>query len=871
MVRKPKSDRHRGNGDRSPINISFNQDHSTGETSKKLTSTHQKDLQASGLTIEQMKVTGHLSADKTTAEKIVGYKLPGLVFSYCDPFGKHYLKKDGRPFYHLKPDRGNLKADDNPKYLSPKGEGCRPYFSRLYPNWEKAIRSPNIELWETEGEKKGDCGCAHGLAVLAFAGVNSWVDKRDRNSGKELSESRVLPELAVIQWRNRKVYQCFDSDIIEKQPVQAALAERAAVLKAAGAFPYLVLLPTEIDGAKNGLDDFIVRHGVEALKILAKHAQPTPLGSSNIKTEEGDKEPVYLLNLKEPEILYKAVMAWAVLKESWAFRPGNGWTEWQGTHWQPKTDEEFEAVLNQFMDAQNWCNRSTGHITSIIRELRSRLLVRNERWNPYGKIAFNNGTLDFNSGEFTPAHHQGDHITQLRPYNFSPTAKCLTWLRFLNEAMSGNKELIELIRAIFRYAVLPRPQNRKAEIEKSFDFFGPKGTGKGTTLDVLSHLVGSENIASIGQDTFKTATGLGQLVDKLLAVDYDASGFLSNVGVYNRVVSNEPVEVKKLYQDSYTTRLNVVVVRAYNEMIDVPSGSEGLDRRLTIIPFKDKPTQINTKLAEELEAELPGIFTWCYSMLDAEMKDRILSAGSIEAVAAAGLERFEANNPEFLFLCEAFPNGKESIKAGEVFRLYQEWCQNNGHRSKSQVKLSGIIQTLGCQRSKGKICGNYYYSIPKMANFDISLHLGTVSRQTEDSDRDSLKPVLESDRDSWRRLKQKSSKDLEEAKTEAELEGANEEDKSFTFQPCPTVPIELPGLVSPFLEASPIISIVSPKSRLKVGDRVRYKGKQFAHLLQDLELTIYKIKNHQASCQKPDKYYTTWINLEDLRSVGSDT
>jgi hypothetical protein len=118
-----------------------------------LTPKHQADLASSGLTPRQMDIAGHFSADQDTAKELVGCAISGLILNYCDPFGKPYLKKEGQRFYRIKPDWGDLKTDDSPKYLSPKGEGCRPYFSRLYPNnssdilgGDNAIRAKLVEI-----------------------------------------------------------------------------------------------------------------------------------------------------------------------------------------------------------------------------------------------------------------------------------------------------------------------------------------------------------------------------------------------------------------------------------------------------------------------------------------------------------------------------------------------------------------------------------------------------------------------------------------------------------------------------------------------------------------------------------------------------
>lgn len=421
--------------------------------------------------------------------------------------------------------------------------------------------------------------------------------------------------------------------------MQSALARRAYTLTQSGAYPYLVLLPNEVDGSKNGLDDFVVRHGIEALRVLARTAQLTPFKLED-EQNGGEKKKKAVLELEEPDSHYKTLMAWAVMKETWVFRPSIGWYEWRLTHWKLKTLEEFEEILTRFMDAQCWEKRSSTLMSSVVRELRSRLLVREEFWSPDNKLAFLNGTLHLDTQEFQSKHDPFERLTKVRPYNFSEFTKtldwhkvCPNWLRYLNEATGGDHQIQDLLQAWLKYAILPRPKDRKAEIEKSLDLFGSKGTGKGTSLEVLIQLVGAENVGPASPDTFKTAVGLGQLIDKDLAVDTDCSGFLVNIGAYNKVVSNEPVEVKKLYKDSYVTRLGVTVVRAYNAFIPVPDGSEGLDRRLTVIPFQNAPKSVDIDLAEKLRAELSGIFAWVWQVSILEMKRRILSAGKIEAVA----------------------------------------------------------------------------------------------------------------------------------------------------------------------------------------------------------------------------------------------
>ncbi|MBD2124755.1 phage/plasmid primase, P4 family [Trichocoleus sp. FACHB-262] len=750
---------------------------------QRLAEHHYQDLRSSGLSDSQIAQTGHRSVDKATAKQLVGIDQPGLLFLYRDIHGNLIKRSDGKPFLRLKPDYLGGRPEGAPKYLSPKNQGNRPYFSQLLENWPGVAKSPKHDLDETEGEKKADALCSHGIAAIGYSGVWGWLDKEPRLVEQvqepaqlledpfdptdlqhlyKLEESRPLPELQDLVWPNRRVNQAFDSDWRFNNAVKAALFHRARDLYRRGARPHLVDLPNEVDGAKNGVDDFIVRHGPEAYRVLRANARP-----SLVPKGKGQSRRL-CLNIGEPTSHIKALMAWSVLKERWAYRPALGWYEWQGNRWQPQCKNCFEAELMQFMDAQGWQDYSNGQLNSLVRELTSRLIVK--VWCPETKLAFSNGTLDLVSGEFTDKHEPLDRLTSVLPYAFDPHAHCSIWLAFLQEATGDDREVIKLLQAWLKYAILPVPQDRKSGIEKSLDLFGAKGTGKGTFLDILGALVGDENVGPASPETFKSAQGLAALVDKTLAIDHDSSGFLENVGVYNKVVSNEPVEVRKLYRDSTTIRLGVKVVRSYNQFLPVPDGSEGLDRRLTVVQFKNKPQHRDEDLSEKLRNELPGIFAWAWELNVEAMKRRILWSGSIESVARASIERFEANNPVFLFLCEKFPKGKAEIQAIELFTSWSDWARNRGHTVGSQNRLSAALKALNCQKSP-KTNGVYFWNIPDMSQFDVSCHLGTLPTVVEDNLRDNLRdtsnPELESNRDTWGHLERQSNLEEEETRQQA--------------------------------------------------------------------------------------------------------
>lgn len=757
---------------------------------------HYQELKASGLTDEAIISTGHYTQSKVS-EKL-GIKHTGMVFNYLNPVtGKAYDNSKGKPWIRIKPDDWETTQwnddDEPPKYLSQSGEGNRPYFSSCISvnDWRKIIKSSRYPLIITEGEKKSDCACSNGHPTIGLAGVYGWVDSCPREGEAELEDSRPIPELNIINWKNRTVVLAFDSDVIHKIPVRIALFDLAKWLKEQGAEPYICLIPTELDSSKNGIDDFVVRHGKEAFNMLKKFAFPALV--------TGGKAPS--LNLpSDPALPVKVAMCWAVLKDSWAYRPGMGWYRWNQKYWQSRDNgkgTQFDDDLIRFMNEQGWQKQEGKDLNSLVRHLKAKLLI--EQWNPQHLIAFTNGTLNTQTGEFFKEHKLSDYLTSQLPYDFDVSAQCPNWVEFLKSAL-GDKEAVELLQAFIKWILTPKQQDRPAEIEKCLDLIGQPGTGKGTVLDVIQGLVGNDNCASIERGIFEGGAKLASLVDKKVSIDFDASGFIENLGLFAKIVSNEPVQIKRLYNDVYSGRLNTVIVRAYNRFLEVPSGSECLDRRIIAMHFNNVPDSPDPELKGKLRTELPGIFQWAWQLSASECKRRLLWAGSVGNVAEASIKRFEANNPEFTFLSETYPDGAEGLKLRELYRNYKEWCTDCGLKPTRERKFFETIQLLGAELN-GKTMGYKTYTIPTMKDFDVIRHLRLIPKQGDSREKrisldDSQKPYTESDREIGRKNEVKLFKiDQEEATTVQATD------------PLPTEPPE-----PRFKVGDPIISTVTSRS-----------------------------------------------------------
>lgn len=676
------------------------------------------------------------TTNKSQAKRLIGYSFEGLIIPYLDPTGEPYKCSNGKPFYRIRPDWGDAPdADEKPKYLSPKGQGNRPYFAPTYKDWAKALRFKQIPIHITESEFKAASLGAAGYAAIGLCGVHGFVDKTTRVDDSEsipaqlledgeyefsqpekLEVSQILPELQFINniniWAGRKVYISFDSDIVHKWQVKNALFKLAEWLESKGAEPLIVLLPTELNGDKNGVDDLIYRHGKEAYETLLYWGEPAIIHQKKRK----------VVNIQtDPKLVIKADLLRSVLKERWRNRYGVGWHYWTGTHWQLQdkgSGYDIGADIHEFMRQNGWTLQGQNDKGNLLDHMYHKLASRD--WNPIDKIAFANGTLNVETGEFTTQHRREDCITYCLPYRYDPIARCIEWERFIKEALNGDDSAVQLVQAFFRWALAPKPKE-KYDLEVCWDLYGVPGTGKGTVIDILKQVVGEENTGWFSTKTFNNDNALSALMDKPVSICPDDSGHLDDPGKFNRIISNEPVQVKRLYKDSFSTTLNTFLVRAYNKFITTTSGAQGLDRRIVAMAFSNIPKAVDPDLGKKLSAELPGIFNWAMSISLTEAKRRIRWSGNVEAVRQASTERFLFNNPAYEFLLEFFPNGGEG-KIRDLHRSYAEWSKDKGEQPLSEKVFKTQVLNFGVVKLP-KINGIELYSIPALKRDNVVSHL----------------------------------------------------------------------------------------------------------------------------------------------------
>ena len=288
-----------------------------------------------------------------------------------------------------------------------------------------------------------------------------------------------------------------------------------------------------------------------------------------------------------------------------------------------------------------------------------------------------------------PLPHTPDLFTTFRlPYDYDPNATCPRFEHFL-DGVQPNPENRERVLMLAGLLLTPDTSYNTA-----FFLFGPAGTGKSVLLNVLTGLVGIENVCSVPLGDFSSRFSKWPLTEKLANIVSDMpampeSGRCADVeGVFKRVTEGGEIQIEHKGVDVCVAKVTARCVFATNTMPYFADRSGAVRDRLSIIPFTQvfrNTAQQNPHLTEELLEELPGILL---KALQGLVKLRELTASTevktfpqCEEGRLILDEHMADCDHEVAFLREeteaASPN--EYLVALSLYKDYSDWAKDRGY------------------------------------------------------------------------------------------------------------------------------------------------------------------------------------------------
>jgi putative DNA primase/helicase len=398
------------------------------------------------------------------------------------------------------------------------------------------------------------------------------------------------------------------------------------------------------------------------------------------------------------------------------------WIVWTGNHW--RMDDGFlihdkglrmiRGIYDELLKTADYRDRLEIEKCAMQAEAvrRRKAFVEAASWIPELNITANdvdkdpwlfnveNGTVELRSGEFRE-HRQEDMITRIARVSYDERADCPVWKRFVREIMNYDTELISFLQTAAGWALTGDTSE-----QTMFILFGSGANGKSTFLNTLMRLLGDYAVAT-PTETFMKRNGeqisndIARLRGTRLVTTTEAEqGKRLSEPLIKQITGNDALTARFLYGEFFDFIPTFKVFMATNHKPLIKGTDYGIWRRIKLIPFTTTitPEKQDKRLEEKLLGEGPGILNWLI-----EGARRWCEKGlHAPAVIRSATEEYR-NEMDVLgnFIKECCVQGPEvSVRARELFRAYQEWCEENNEHACSERFLSLRLKELGLERSR---------------------------------------------------------------------------------------------------------------------------------------------------------------------------
>ena len=304
---------------------------------------------------------------------------------------------------------------------------------------------------------------------------------------------------------------------------------------------------------------------------------------------------------------------------------------------------------------------ATSHSRSVFQETHPRY------------IPLRNGVYDFETKTLLP-HSPHYHFTYQFPIQYDSNATCPKTEAFFDQVLSPQQRLIieEWIGFYFW---------RNYMFKKAIIFVGSGDTGKTTLLEVITHLLGRENISSISLqkmtgDKFSAAhlyEKHGNLVDELSARD------VTDTGAFKMATGGGSVTGEYKFGNQFNFHNFSKFTFACNRIPDVgDTNDEAYFNRWMVVRFENTITDIIPNFIETLrtEEERSGLFNLAMRGLQRLLDQKRFSY--VNSAEDTKLEMMRSGSSIAMFASDMLERSDGSeIGKDEMYEAYVSYCQKN--------------------------------------------------------------------------------------------------------------------------------------------------------------------------------------------------
>lgn len=359
------------------------------------------------------------------------------------------------------------------------------------------------------------------------------------------------------------------------------------------------------------------------------------------------------------------------------------------------------------------------------------LAVSGQEWdrNPW-LLGCSNGVLNLETGIFRDGLPEDFIKTASSVEWHGLNAPCPQWLKFLDEILCGDKELLKYVQRVCGYIL-----TGDVKEQVFFVLWGTHGrNGKGLLAEKLQKILGNLSIpieaeTLMLQNQSRSAGSASPDIEKfcgrrLAVASEPAANRRLDEAKVKRLTGSDELTGRKLYENEKKFFPSHKILLLTNHLPRVDADSTALWERIHPIEFPLHYTLTPTEqfhrlrdndLPKKLDAELSGILAWMLHGCLAWQKEGLNPPAAVKST----LQKYRKNEDTFSeFLsdcCQIGPHCKASAKA--LWEAYEKWNSETGYYA---LRGKAFREKLESRFKKHRQeSGNYYLGVgllegPKM-------------------------------------------------------------------------------------------------------------------------------------------------------------
>ena len=279
---------------------------------------------------------------------------------------------------------------------------------------------------------------------------------------------------------------------------------------------------------------------------------------------------------------------------------------------------------------------------------------------------------------------------------------------FLNFICCGRADMRTVIEEILGHILLVDRFPHKI-----FFLTGSGANGKSTFVEMITKWCGDLS-SHVDIANFDDGTSLISLVGKVVNVADDVDAiYLEKSKNLKTMASGNTVGARAIYSQPITLKNTATLIFTANEPPVFKDKSDGIGRRLLIIPFENKVKERTYNLDELLSSDNAKSYLLNLALAGVRriLNNKLELTGS-ETIEGA-TKQYYLDNDSVLAYLNDFP-AIDNNPVSSVYEAYEEYCEDSNLKAISRVKFTKRLKSLGYDIGVKKILGKTVRVITKV-------------------------------------------------------------------------------------------------------------------------------------------------------------